>query len=61
MNADVIIYDALGREVAHIASGKQTAGKHRVYFEGEGLSSGIYFCNLITPAGSKRMKMLLLK
>jgi len=39
-------FDLLGREVAVIVNEEQSAGKHTVHFDGNNLSSGIYFFKL---------------
>ncbi len=39
---DIRLYDALGREVATIASGAATEGYHTVEFNAQGLSAGVY-------------------
>ncbi len=43
----LIIYDALGREVAHPVSGLRSAGEHRVVWEADRLPAGTYFSRLI--------------
>jgi hypothetical protein len=40
------LYDVLGRQVATIAQGRKTAGRHRVQLEVGDLASGIYFGRL---------------
>jgi hypothetical protein len=40
------IVDVLGREVATVADGEQTAGTHAVTFDASTLSSGVYFCRM---------------
>ncbi len=40
------LYDVLGREVATIAQGRKTAGRHRVQLEVGRLASGVYFGRL---------------
>ncbi|NUN10622.1 MAG: T9SS type A sorting domain-containing protein [Ignavibacteriaceae bacterium] len=55
------VYDALGKEVSTLVNAEQSAGEYRVAFDGSGLSSGIYYYTLTTPAGSVSKKMLLMK
>ncbi len=43
------IYDVLGRQVKQLAQSQYSAGYHSLTFNGMGLSSGLYFVNLIVP------------
>ena len=42
----LVVYDALGRKVAVLQNGAQSAGWHKVIFDASDLASGIYFCRL---------------
>ena len=56
------VYDLLGNEVATLVNENKPAGSYVVNFNGEGLSSGVYFYSLFV--GSNRVdtkKMFLLK
>jgi hypothetical protein len=55
------VYDVLGREVAVLVNEVQIAGSHDVTFNAKNLSSGIYFCKLMSSETMTTMKMLLLK
>jgi len=55
------IYDALGREITTLVNGEQPTGSYAVRFNGEKLSSGVYFCRLQMDNYSKVTKMILLK
>ncbi len=55
------VYDLLGREVAVLVNGVQTAGSHKATFSGEGLGSGMYFYKLQTGNDVISKKMVLLK
>jgi subtilisin family serine protease len=46
--AEVAVYDALGRKVALVASGWQTAGRHFARWESAGIASGAYLARLTT-------------
>jgi hypothetical protein len=55
------IFDLLGREVATLVSEKKDAGSYRVQFNGSGLSSGVYLCQMTAGGFAQTHKMLLLK
>jgi hypothetical protein len=46
MDVRLSVFDVMGREVAVLASGSQTAGGHEVFFAAAGLPSGVYFYRL---------------
>ncbi len=60
-NVVMQVYDVLGRRVATLLNGPETAGHHDAEFNGMDLSSGVYFCVLHYEGLQKVMKMLLLK
>ena len=55
------VYDVLGREVATLVNGRQSAGYHHISFNGANLSSGVYFYRLETGSYTNTKKFLLLK
>jgi hypothetical protein len=55
------VYDLLGREVAVLVDGVQSAGSHIVAFSGARFASGVYFYRLETAGTSIVKKMMLLK
>jgi parallel beta-helix repeat protein len=55
------VYDVLGREVATLVDGEQTAGSYHATFDGSKFASGVYFYRLSTPEYSKVQKMALMK
>jgi hypothetical protein len=55
------IYDMTGRETAVIVNGYYKTGKYKVIFNGENLSSGVYFYRLISDSYTETRKMVLLK
>lgn len=55
------VFDLLGREVATLVDGMQTAGNHSVTFDGSDLASGIYLYRLQTGDFMTTKKMVLLK
>jgi hypothetical protein len=44
--ASISIYDLFGREVARLASGRQTPGRYRVTWDAAGMPSGVYLVRL---------------
>ncbi len=56
------VYNLLGKEVATLVKGDEQAGKYRINFNANQLSSGVYFYSLITGSGRHFVKkMILLK
>lgn len=55
------LYDVLGREVKLLMDETQTAGEHRVSFDGSNLSSGIYFCRMQAGDYSQTQKIVLIR
>ncbi len=55
------VFDILGREVATIVNGVQTAGTHSITFDGSKLSSGVYFYSLKTGNFFGVKKLILMK
>jgi len=55
------VYDVLGNEIANLINGEKPAGEYQVEFDGEGLSSGIYFYQLKFKDFIQTKKMILLK
>ncbi|HTY00898.1 MAG TPA: T9SS type A sorting domain-containing protein [Bacteroidota bacterium] len=59
--ASLKVYDILGREIATLVDGVQTAGQHSVTFNATNLASGVYFYTLQAGANSLTKKLLLMK
>ena len=55
------VYDVLGKEVATLVEGVQSAGMHSVRFDGSSIQSGIYFYRLQTGEFIETKKLVLLK
>ena len=55
------VYNVLGSEVAALVDDVESAGSHRVEFNGADLPSGVYLCKLRTEAGTEMKKMLLMR
>jgi hypothetical protein len=51
------VFDAAGRQVAHLVEGPRPAGRHAVRWEPAGLASGIYWCRL-EAAGQRATRRL---
>jgi len=57
----LMVYDMAGRLVRTLANGSFSAGTHRVSFNGDGLTSGVYLYQLETSESTLQRKMLLVK
>ncbi len=55
------VYDVLGREVATLVKGRESAGEHTVIFDASKLSSGVYFYRLNAGTYTATRKMLMIK
>ena len=58
---NLIIYDALGREVATLVNEELKAGSYQTYWDGSNYTSGVYFYTLQAGDYIETKKMLLLK
>mgnify|MGYP001310971804 CR=1 FL=1 len=58
---DLTVFDVTGKEVAKILSGEMKSGVHKVNFNSDGLTSGVYFYKLTTKDFSETKRMMLLK
>jgi len=57
----ITLYNLLGSEVVVLENGIKSKGKHSISFDGEGLSTGVYFYNLQTDEISITKKMIITK
>lgn len=55
------IYDMLGREIKTLLDEQKNPGEYKVAFNAEGLNSGVYFYQLISPVNIVTKKMLFIK
>ncbi len=55
------IYDSLGRKIATAADGLYQPGVHYIAFNASGLSSGVYYYELISSSGNERKALVLIK
>jgi hypothetical protein len=53
------VYNMLGEQVAVLQNGEQEAGYHEVEFNGEGLSSGVYFYRMQSGVYVETKKLIL--
>ena len=60
-NVSLKVYDILGREVATLVNGKDTAGRCSVKFDGSRLASGVCFYRLIAGSFGNIKNMVVLK
>jgi len=60
-NVLIIVYDMLGKEVAKLFKGERKAGNYSVTFDGNRLSSGIYFYKITSDNFVQTKKFVLLK
>ncbi len=58
---NVVVFDALGRQVAVLANASQSAGLHRVQFDGANLATGMYFLRLQAGEISAIQQLILVK
>ncbi len=57
----LVVFNSLGEEIATLINGELEAGYHTVQFNANGLTSGIYFYQLISDGFSQTKKMILTK
>lgn len=60
-HVELVIYDAVGREVMRLVDGPLAAGTHRVTWQAEGLPSGVYLCRLVAGRFVETRPMTLVK
>ncbi len=60
-NLQLIVYDAVGKEVEVLLNGMVSSGKHSVVWDGSNYPSSIYFYKLMSGDFSETKKMVLIK
>ena len=60
-NVRIAVYDISGRLVRVLFDGVETAGTHKLSFNAQNLSSGIYICRMSAGNELKSIKILLMK
>lgn len=58
---EIIVYDAMGREITSLFSGNMPAGYHSMNWDASGQASGVYIIRLITETVTESRKVMLLK
>jgi hypothetical protein len=58
---DLRVYDLLGREVATLVNEVQEPGRYSVRFDANGLTSGLYICQLKAGKATQSIKMILMR
>lgn len=59
LNVNLIIFDSFNRPIMNLVDEEQTAGDYEITFEGNGLSSGLYFYQLTAGSKQETKKMIL--
>ena len=55
------VYDALGRQVAVLASGQQSPGRKTAHFDASGLPSGMYFIRLSAAGATQTRRVAIVR
>jgi len=55
------VYDILGREIATLVNGMQSAGKYTVEWNAQNSPGGVYFYRLSAGSYTETKKLILLK
>jgi hypothetical protein len=55
------VFNSIGQSVSVIVDELQAPGWHVAHFDGSGLSSGVYFCQLQAGSFGDTKKLLLVK
>jgi hypothetical protein len=58
---EIVVYDALGKEIKMLVSGDHEAGVYEVDFDAAGLSSGVYFYQIRSASFTETRKLVLMK
>ena len=59
--AHLRVFNSVGEQIAVLLDGPKDAGLHEITFDGAGLPSGVYFCQLRINDFSQVVKMVLLR
>jgi bilirubin oxidase len=58
---EISIFNIQGQLVSTLFSGRQSSGTHELIWNAEGVASGIYIVQLVTPSSNSTLKLLLVK
>ncbi len=58
---ELVVYDAIGKQIETLISGDHEAGVYEVDFDATGLSSGIYFYQIKSASFTETRKLVLMK
>ena len=61
INLEIKIFDLSGREIVTLFNGRKQSGYHEIVFEGNKLSSGVYYYRIKSKDYSQTKKFILLK
>jgi hypothetical protein len=60
-NVHLAVYDLSGRQLAVLANGMHSPGRHQALLNAEDWASGIYIVKMTTPAGALATRMVLIR
>jgi len=60
-NVKIIVYDILGRQVTTLLDDFVNTGKHKITYNANGFTSGVYYYQIVTGKNVKTKSMVLLK
>lgn len=60
-NISIVIYNVLGEEVARLVDGYENGGYHNITWSADNVSSGVYFCKMVSENFLALKKIVLLK
>jgi len=58
---ELVVYDALGKQIETLISGDHDAGVYEVDFDATGLTSGVYFYQIKSGSFTETRKLVLMK
>jgi hypothetical protein len=60
-DVQLVVFDMLGREVSVLVNERREAGYHQAQFDGSGLSSGVYVCQMRAGSFLQAKRLLLIR
>jgi hypothetical protein len=58
---DLLVYDALGKEIVSLVRGTRPPGTYQILFDASRLATGIYYCKLTAGSFVDIKRMVLIK